>query len=163
MITYIQLVSTQTSKTYRYEQSDQVLNIFDNIGPPYWIRHFEFWQSNFRFGFNDPTNLSITNFIQIWPFQMFQVRHIRSAILKFENSTFDLDSPTPKTVPLEIRRDSEVFFLKNIFGTIFFRLTVKGLTAIVAYLLHSENSYVLKYIQQFSSNRSDKIYRIVYI
>ena len=95
----------------KYEQSDEVLNIFDNIGPPYWIRYFKFWQSNVRFGFNDPRYLIITDFIQIQTFSIFQVRHIRTTILNFGIS--DL-----KKFDLEILRDSEVFFLKNIIGTI---------------------------------------------
>ena len=29
------------------------------IGPPYWIRHFEFFKSEIKFGFNDFKNLRI--------------------------------------------------------------------------------------------------------
>ena len=84
----------------------------DNFGPPYWISHFEFSKSNTRFG-------SIINFIQIQTFLIFQIYRIVSAILNFENSNSDLDSATSKTFTLEIARDSEDLFLKNIFDTIF--------------------------------------------
>ena len=42
---------------------------------------------------------------------------IGSAILNFENLTSYLDSATPKIFTLKILRKSEVFVLKNIFGT----------------------------------------------
>ena len=40
---------------------------------------------------------SITNFIQIWTFLIFQVHHVGSAIFNFKNPNLDLGSATPKT------------------------------------------------------------------
>ena len=64
VVTYIRLVNKLQKP--KYEQSDQVLHIFDNIGQPYWIRHFEFWQSNFRFGFSDLKNIYSGNITWFW-------------------------------------------------------------------------------------------------
>ena len=82
------------------------------------MHHFQFLKSNIRFGISNSRNLSITNSIQILIFLTCQARHIRSAILNFENPNSDLDLATPTAFTLKILRVSEVFFLKNIFDTI---------------------------------------------
>ena len=109
----------------KYHQFYPDPNIYNISGPPYWMRHFEFLESKIRFGISDSRNLSITNFIQIRTFLIFQVRHIGSAILHFKNLNSDLDSATPKVFI------SQKHFWRDIF---FFRLTVKG--SIVAFFFN---------------------------
>ena len=85
----------------KYHQFYQGSNIFDNFGPRYWIRFFEFWKSNIRFGFNDPRNLSIISFIKIRTFLIILVRHIGCAILNFEILTpyvFGFSDPKNSTI-----------------------------------------------------------------
>ena len=60
-------LNSATPKTYTRTISSSTEH-FAKFPPPYLIRHFEFWKFNGRFGFSDPKNLCIDNFIEFRTF-----------------------------------------------------------------------------------------------
>ena len=60
-------LDSATLKTYLRTISSSYEH-FSKFWPPYWIRHFEFWKFDGRFGFSDLKNLCTENFIEFWSF-----------------------------------------------------------------------------------------------
>ena len=106
MPNWIYWIFLQKSK---YEPSDQVLNIFHNFDPPYWIRHCEFWKSNIIIGFSDPKNLSTANLSGVGTFLMINVRRIGSAILNFEKKYQKWIQRTQKSNYHQFYQDPNIF------------------------------------------------------
>ena len=77
-------------------------NNFRTFDLPYWIRHFEFWNSAIGFGFRiiqiHKKYFRIFMFIKKTITFHFLIRHIRFAILNFEIRFSHLDSTTRRTL-----------------------------------------------------------------
>ena len=89
----------QKPKYHQFYLDPTILNIW---GPPYWIRLFELWKCNFRFGFSEPK--TFTQKI-LRDYEVFFFRNIFSTIC-----IFSLDSEGGLNAPefLELRTRAEI-------------------------------------------------------